>query len=292
MYTMLLICVVGVVFAGTSISAVYAYGRFAKRSRGEPSFRLPADGARTPLMEDLEQFLALPKGKTGLAMVTSNLDAFAARSLSARRAGRSLDLMYHIWHSDLTGRLLAYDVLEAADRGVRVRLLLDDINDYGRDPAYLALDDHPNIEVRMFNPSRARNGRLRRGLEMALRPISMTRRMHNKAWIADGVLAIVGGRNIGDGYFDAAEASNYRDLDLLMVGDAVDQTAEIFDQYWNSPVVIPIRALSNEAGADRSAVHQRFVDQVRSESSRPYLDHVRTRSNLARGAGRDRNALH
>ena len=281
MYTMLLICVVGVVFAGTSISAVYAYGRFAKRSRGEPSFRLPPDGARTPLMKDLEQFLALPKGKTGLAMVTSNLDAFAARSLSARRAGRSLDLMYHIWHSDLTGRLLAYDVLEAADRGVRVRLLLDDINDYGRDPAYLALDDHPNIEVRMFNPSRARNGRLRRGLEMALRPISMTRRMHNKAWIADGVLAIVGGRNIGDGYFDAAEASNYRDLDLLMVGDAVDQTAVIFDQYWNSPVVIPIRALSNEAGADRSAVHQRFVDLVRSESSRPYLDHVRRRSNLA-----------
>ena len=114
-----------------------------------------------------------------------------------------------------------------------------------------------------------------------MRPISMTRRMHNKAWIADGVLAIVGGRNIGDGYFDAAEASNFRDLDLLMVGDAVDQTAEIFDQYWNSPVVIPIRALSKEAGADRAAVRQRFVDLVRSESSRPYLDHVRKRSNLA-----------
>ena len=281
MYTMLLIFVVGLVFAVASISAVYAYGRFAKLSRGEPSFRLRAEGARTQLMEDLDQFLALPKGTTGLAMVSSNLDAFAARSLSARRAGRSLDLMYHIWHSDLTGRLLAYDVLEAANRGVRVRLLLDDINDFGRDPAYLALDDHPNIEVRMFNPSRARKGRLRRGLEMALRPVSLTRRMHNKAWIADGVLAIVGGRNVGDGYFDAAEASNFRDLDLLMVGDAVDQTAEIFDQYWNSPVVIPIRALSKEAGADRAAVRHRFVDLVRSESSRPYLDHVRKRSNLA-----------
>jgi cardiolipin synthase C len=282
MYAMLLIVVVGGVFAGASISAVYAYGRFAKRSRGEPSFRLPAAGARTPLTDDLHDFMTLPKGTTGLAMVSSNLDAFAARSLSARRAGLSLDLMYHIWHSDLTGRLLAYDVLEAANRGVRVRLLLDDINDFGRDSAYLALDDQPNIEVRMFNPSRARKGRLRRGLEMALRPISMTRRMHNKAWIADGVLAIVGGRNIGDGYFDAAEASNYRDLDLLMVGDAVDQTAGIFDQYWNSAVVIPIRALSKENGVDRSAVHQRFVDLVRSESSRPYLDHVRRRSNLAR----------
>ena len=281
MYTMLLIVVVGVVFAGASISAVCAYGRFAERSRGEPSFCLPTEGACTPLMDDLQDFLALPKGTTGLAIVSSNLDAFAARSLSARRAGLSLDLMYHIWHSDLTGQLLAYDVLEAANRGVRVRLLLDDINDFGRDPAYLALDDHPNIEVRMFNPSRARKGRLRRGLEMALRPFSMTRRMHNKAWIADGVLAIVGGRNVGDGYFDAAEASNFRDMDLLMVGDAVDQTAEIFDRYWNSPVVIPIRALSKKAGADRVAVRHRFVDLVRSESSRPYLDHVRKRSNLA-----------
>ena len=281
MYTMLLIFVVGLVFAVASTSAVYSYGRFAERSRGEPSFCLPIDGAPTPLMEDLHRFLAVPTGITGLAMLSSNLDAFAARSLSARRAGRSLDLMYHIWHSDLTGRLLAYDVLEAATRGVRVRLILDDINDFGRDPAYLALDDHPNIEVRMFNPSRARKGRLRRGLEMAMRPLSLTRRMHNKAWIADGVLAIVGGRNVGDGYFDAAQASNFRDLDLLMVGDAVDQAAGIFDQYWNSPVVIPIKTLSKQAGADQAAVRQRLVDQARSESSRPYLDHVLTRSSLA-----------
>ena len=227
------------------------------------------------------KFLASPKGTTGLAMVSSNLDAFAARSLSARRAGRSLDLMYHVWHSDLTGRLLAHDVLEAANRGVRVRLLLDDINDFGRDPTYLALDDHPNIEVRMFNPSRARKGRLRRGLEMALRPFSLTRRMHNKAWIADGMLAIVGGRNIGDGYFDAAETSNFRDLDLLIVGDAVHQTEGIFDQYWNSSVVIPIGTLSKQSGADRAALRQRLVDQVKAESSRPYLDHVRARSDLA-----------
>jgi hypothetical protein len=92
------------------------------------------------------------------------------------------------------------------------------INDFGRDPTYLALDDHPNIEMRMFNPSRARKGRLRRGLEMTMRPFSLARRMHNKAWIADGMLAIVGGRNIGDGYFDAAETSNFRDLDLLSSG--------------------------------------------------------------------------
>jgi cardiolipin synthase C len=281
MSMILLIFVVGLVFAVASIWAVYSYGRFAEQSRGEPSFSLPTDGARTPLMEDLHKFVASQKATTGLAMVSSNLDAFAARSLSARRAGRSLDLMYHIWHSDLTGRLLAYEVLQAANRGIRVRLILDDINDFGRDSVYLALDDHPNIEVRMFNPSRARKGRLRRGLEMAMRPLSLTRRMHNKAWIADGVLAIVGGRNVGDGYFDAAEASNFRDLDLIMVGNAVNQTAEIFDQYWNSSVVIPIRSLSKEAGADRAAARQRLVDQATAESSRPYLDYVLSQSNFA-----------
>ncbi len=281
MYTILVIFVVGLAFAVASILAVFSYGRFAERSRGEPSFCLPTGGGRTPLMEDLHKFLASPKGKTGLAMVSSNLDAFAARSLSARRAGRSLDLMYHLWHSDLTGRLLAYDVLQAANRGVRVRLILDDINDFGRDQAYLALDDHPNIEVRMFNPSRARKGRLRRGLEMTIRPFSLTRRMHNKAWIADGMLAVVGGRNVGDGYFDAAETSNFRDLDLLIVGDAVHQTEAIFDQYWNNRIVVPIGALSKHGGADRAALRQLLVDQVEAESSRPYLDHVRARGDFA-----------
>ena len=121
----LLIFVVGLVFAVASIWAVYSYGRFAEQSRGEPSFSLPTDGARTPLMEDLHKFVASQKATTGLAMVSSNLDAFAARSLSARRAGRSLDLMYHIWHSDLTGRLLAYEVLQAANRGIRVQLILE-----------------------------------------------------------------------------------------------------------------------------------------------------------------------
>ena len=214
-------------------------------------------------------------------MVSSNLDAFAARSLSARRAGRSLDLMYHLWHSDLTGRLLAYDVIEAADRGVRVRLILDDINDFGRDAAYLALNDHPNIEVRMFNPSRARKGRLRRGLEMVLRPFSLTRRMHNKAWIADGTLAIVGGRNIGDGYFDAAES-----IQLPRSGRSPRRATRSARQKGSSIAIgtarssFPSQPVEN-VEADRAALRERLADQARAESSRPYLDHVRARSNLA-----------
>src|SRR5690606_3987813 len=119
---------------------------------------------------------------------------------------------------DLTGKLLAGEVLAAADRGVRVRLLLDDINLRGRDRHYLALDRHPNIDVRVFNACWNRVGALQRGFEMIFRARSSTRRMHNKSWIADGRLAIVGGRNIGDAYFDAAETFNFRDLDIVAVG--------------------------------------------------------------------------
>ena len=182
-------------------------------------------------------------------MLSENLDAFAARGLAARGAGRSLDLMYYIWHSDLTGGLLANEVIAAADRGVRVRVLLDDINAHGQDPVHLALDCHRNIEVRMFNPSRARTGALRRGLELAFRAFRATRRMHNKAWIADGRLAIVGGRNIGDEYFDAAERANFHDLDLMLLGPVVKEAEQVFDAYWNSASAIPIRSLSPQRAA-------------------------------------------
>src|SRR5690606_12957356 len=111
---------------------------------------------------------------------------------------------------------------------------LDDLNAHGHDRALLALDTHPHITVRVFNPSRNRDDIFRRGIEMLLRAFRATRRMHNKAWIADGRMAIIGGRNIGDEYFDAAEASNFRDLDLLLMGPTVEETEAIFDSFWNS----------------------------------------------------------
>ena len=151
-------------------------------------------------------------------------------SLAARSASHSLDLMYYLWHDDQSGRLLTDEVLKAAERGVHVRMLLDDINLRSSDAAYLAIDDHPNIELRLFNPTTARNGSFFRKLELATRLFAMTRRMHTKAWISDGSIAIVGGRNIGDAYFDAAEP-NFRDLDLLLLGPAVHQTAEIFEAF-------------------------------------------------------------
>jgi putative cardiolipin synthase len=207
-------------------------------------------------------------------LLADNLDAFAVRVLAARRAGRSLDLQYYIWKDDLTGRLLAREILRAADRGVRVRLLLDDINAQGFDRTYLALDEHPNIAVRLFNPSRNREGALRRGVEMLLRAFSITRRMHNKAWLADGRLAVVGGRNIGDAYFDAAEKSNFRDLDLLLIGPAVRQAEAVFDDFWNSGAVIPIAALGEALEDGLAKLRTSLESGMSDELARPYLKRV------------------
>src|SRR3954463_15476829 len=141
-------------------------------------------------------------GKSGLLLISDNYDAFAVRVLAARSAERSLDLMYYLWHDDHTGRLLLREVFRAAERGVRVRMLLDDVNPRKNDAAYLALNNHPNIELKLFNPSGIRRGRIMRGVEVLLRLFALTRRMHNKAWIVDDKFAIVGGRNVGDAYFD------------------------------------------------------------------------------------------
>jgi cardiolipin synthase C len=274
---MRLVLLVVVALAGFSLAsfvALYSYGRFAARAQGESSAALPLSDDATPLDSLVAPLTAARLRQSGLLLLDRNIDAFAIRALAARRAGRSLDLQYYIWEDDLTGRLLVNEIVKAADRGVRVRLLLDDINAQGYDKAYLALDAHPNIEIRLFNPSMNREGALRRGLEMLLRAVSVTRRMHNKAWIADGRLAIVGGRNIGDAYFDAAGDANFRDLDLLLLGDAVRQTEGIFDDFWNSTAVIPIAALHKPSGDDLPGLRTELASLPDNAQARPYLDRV------------------
>ncbi|MCC7274393.1 MAG: phospholipase D family protein [Alphaproteobacteria bacterium] len=258
-------------------AAAYSYGRFAARAKGAPSVALPVTDGGTPLDTAVARLTGARGDESGLMLLDDNLEAFAARVVSARKAGRSLDLMYYIWKNDLTGRLVVHELLEAADRGVRVRLLLDDVSARGRDRAYLALHSHPNISVRLFNPSRAREGVLRRGVEMALRAVSQTRRMHNKAWIADGRLAIVGGRNIGDAYFDAARTANFRDLDLVLVGPAVGQAEAVFDSFWNSDAVIPIDALIGRHPARLGRLRRRLSALAAGAAARPYVERIRER---------------
>lgn len=258
---------------GGSLAVVlvtWLYGLLARRPRIAPAFALPPEDGAGPLDRMAGALLAEHPGEAGLALLAESREALRARILSARLAVRSLDLMYYTWRDDVAGQMLLAEVLAAADRGVRVRLLLDDVGVSNRDEVLQVLSLHPRISVRLFNPARARPGGLRRGIEIMLRILSMTRRMHNKAWIADGRLAIAGGRNIGDSYFDASDLSNFRDLDLLAVGPVVDQAAEIFDRFWNSGLAVPIRIL---AGTIRDPARQQALrTRLEGLAGHPLLD--------------------
>jgi putative cardiolipin synthase len=208
----------------------------------EPSYALPppANGAlETALMRDLEH----DPGKSGVRLVEQNALAFAYRAATAVAATRSIDVQYYIWHDDLTGRLLAAELMRAAERGVRVRVLVDDIDARAKHDLFLVADQHPNLEVRIFNPFYSRSGTAGLATEWLTRADRLNRRMHNKAWIVDSRIAIVGGRNIGDEYFGASEHSNFSDLDVVLVGPVVDDMNRAFDDYWNNVNAVPVARL-------------------------------------------------
>jgi cardiolipin synthase C len=173
----------------------------------------------------------LHPGQSGIVELRDGRDAFAARVLLADTAERTLDLQYYIWRNDMSGALLFAAVCRAADRGVRVRLLLDDNNTAGLDEFLGALASHPNIHVRLFNAFRLRRWR---PLEYLTDFARLNRRMHNKSFTVDGQVAIVGGRNIGDEYFDANQALSFVDLDVMAVGPVVSDIASDFERYWQS----------------------------------------------------------
>ena len=242
--------VAATLFFGLVLTLIVARGVFRARRRAgaeRPVSRaLPIDGRRTALDKTLDEaFASRPLDNTpesAALLLTKGGEAFAARALSAAAAGRSLDLMYYAWRGDALGMLLASELWRAAERGVRVRLLVDDVNAEGADAGLAALDRHENIEVRIHNPFFVRAGAARLA-ELLLRFARMNHRMHNKAWIADGRLAVVGGRNIEDRYFDASEELNFRDLDMVVMGPAVSDAERIFDSYWNHETAWPISAL-------------------------------------------------
>ena len=178
--------------------------------------------------------------KAGLYPLAGGRDALAARVVLADVAERSLDMQYYFWRSDRSGIFMFSAILRAAERGVRVRLLLDDNNTLGQDQLLSTLDRHPNIEVRLFNPFVQRSGRLRGFLTDFQR---LNRRMHNKSFTVDNQATIVGGRNIGDEYFDATEDRAFADLDVLAVGAIVDQVSTDFDRYWKSESAFPVDRL-------------------------------------------------
>jgi len=178
---------------------------------------------------------------SGVRLLANPKEAFRARFGGAYLAEKSLDLQYYLWKGDLTGSLLLYRALEAADRGVHVRILIDDIFHSGRDNNYAALDSHPNMEIRVYNPMGSRGAG--KGANMVYHKGSLDHRMHNKIFLVDSAVAVLGGRNIGDDYFGVDEKLNFRDLDVLAVGPAAKDAGEAFDIYWNSPAAVPITVL-------------------------------------------------
>ncbi|MCJ8140751.1 phospholipase D-like domain-containing protein [Falsirhodobacter halotolerans] len=248
-----------VLFAALSVLTWWSYGRWAARARGPYQAALPL-GDTTALDRRMGPMTDAHPGQSGVLPLIPNREGFAARIEATRAAGRSLDVMSYLWYLDQTGWWMIQEVTKAANRGVRVRILLDDVNVQGLDRTFLALNQHPNIEVRLFNPIRSRGHVVRRMTETLLGLARFNRRMHGKMWIADGRLAIIGGRNIGDTYFGAVGEGglNSRDLDVAVAGPAVGRAEEVFDAFWNLGLSLPILTLVPRAQVSNRAFRRRI----------------------------------
>jgi putative cardiolipin synthase len=214
----------------------------------------------TFLAEQFADVVAMhPPDESGFYPIYDGIDALAARLLLAEYAERSIDVQYYLIKDDLVGRAFINALLKAADRGVRVRLLLDDIFTSGYDAGMAALHAHPNFEIRIFNPFN------RGGLGAAVSAVTnfsrINRRMHNKSFTIDNQATIIGGRNIADEYFGARKDVNFGDLDVLTIGSAVNDVSSMFDLYWNHEASLPVPAFIN-AKHDTDADLQKLRDKL------------------------------
>lgn len=241
---------------------------------GSPLRRLSPDEARETRVGQAVMTLETGRpGETGVYTLTDPLAAFAARVLLISSAERTLDLQYYIWQEDTTGMLLLGQVLDAAERGVRVRMLLDDNGIGGLDPLLAAMATHPNVHIRLFNPFSVRSAKWLNFITSFSR---VNRRMHNKSLTADNMLTILGGRNIGDEYFGATPGALFVDLDVLALGPAVDSVSEQFDHYWTSQSAYPLSSLVGPVGTPERLDFRARVKAVRnSDEAEVYLEAVR-----------------
>ena len=209
--------------------------------------------------------------QSGFYLLSDNTDAFVARFALATMATKTLNIQYYIMHNDASGQYLGYAILAAADRGVHVRILVDDINLSGRDNSLKMLSQHKNIEIRIFNPLSNRNWF--RNFEIITNLDRAGRRMHNKLFVADNLAAIVGGRNIGDEYFDARKNLNFVDLDLLTVGPIIDDITKSFDDYWESRWASPIEHLNKTTVVKKQlySIRRRLKDKWHRAKNTEYF---------------------
>ena len=221
------------------------------------------------LARSISSRLRLHPDNSGIVELRDARDAFAARAHLADAAEVTLDIQYYIWRNDMSGTLLLAAVRRAANRGVKVRILLDDNNTSGLDPVLALFDSHPNIEIKLFNPFTLRRART---LNFLFEFERLNRRMHNKTFTADHQVTIVGGRNIGDEYFDAHEEIAFVDLDVLAIGPVVADVELDFERYWNSAAAHQAtRYLKRSEPPSEQQLIQAAERTTRSDAARAFV---------------------
>lgn len=246
----LFLLLAGLVAAGIVLRLLFPVPDVSNRLR---SVAIGAD-LTSGIGQRVAQAASTHPGKSGVVPLERGHDALVSRLGLIDAAEHSIDAQYYIWHEDTSGLLLLDALLRAAKRGVRVRLLLDDNGVPGLDSILAALNAQDNFEIRLFNPSTVRSPKI---LGYAFDFFRMNRRMHNKSFMVDGAVAIIGGRNIGDEYFQVGDDQFYVDLDVLATGAIVPETAKVFDAYWNSKSVHAVETIISGHGdiaAFRAAV--------------------------------------
>ena len=208
------------------------------------------DVAGTALGRTAASSLATARaGESGFRLLPGGEEAFDARIALIRRAEKTLDVQYYLIAGDETGLGFLRELRDAAARGVRVRVLVDDLYAAGQDDLLAAFASRPRVELRLFNPLPVRGGGVMRRVVLSMHEFSrINRRMHNKLLIADGSFAISGGRNIANEYFDRSAESNFIDMDVLSAGPVVGEMAALFDRFWNSDAAYPVAALAKQHG--------------------------------------------
>jgi len=229
-------------------------------------------------------YAAAQSGRPGLSafrLVNNGVSALMSRAALADLAERSLDIQYYIFDPDETGAFLLERILAAADRGVRVRMILDDYLLAIDDATLARIDAHRNVEVRIFNPYRDRM-RWSRPLQMLFNLDRLGRRMHNKVFVADGQIGILGGRNVGNHYMEGEAESNFRDVDLLASGPVVREALQSFDAFWNSEIVVPVAAFDARPADNDDALRFARLREEAAAGRGPYAEYDKRKPDLMR----------
>lgn len=241
----------------------------------KPETQAPTDTSDTYLGKQLVGVADEHPDMAGFFPLSDGIDALAIRLLMAERAEVSIDAQYYLIKNDIVGNAFLDALLRAADRGVRIRLLVDDIFTGGYDAGMAGLDSHPNFEIRIFNPFARRSARFMDGITSFSR---INRRMHNKSFTVDNQLTLIGGRNIADEYFGARVDAKFADLDVLAIGPVVQDVSDMFDSYWNHERSAPVPAFANmpdDPAAELIRVRDGLAQRRKDISTTIYAEAVR-----------------